>query len=62
MLEDEDTLSFTPPFSKFRFELLKMIDLIVKAGNLFQRVESKIYLDAPISDEVLKVKCLKFLF
>jgi dynein heavy chain, axonemal len=53
LLEDEDTLSFTPPFSKFRFELLKMIDVIVKAGNSFPRIESKVYLESQ-SEEFLK--------
>lgn len=54
LLEDEDTLSFTPPFAKFRFELLKMIDIIVKAGNSFPRIETKIYLDSQQSEEYLK--------
>lgn len=54
LLEDEDTLSFTPPFSKFRYELLKMIDVIVKAGNSFPRIESKVYMDAPPSEDFLK--------
>lgn len=54
LLEDEDTLSFTPPFSKFRFELLRMIDVIVKAGNSFPRIESKLYMDSQTNDEFLK--------
>lgn len=54
LLEDEDTLSFTPPFSKFRFELLKMIDVIMKAGNSFPRIEMKVYMDSQTSDEFLK--------
>lgn len=54
LLEDEDTLSFTPPFSKFRFELLKMIDAIVKAGNSFPRIETKVYIEGQMSEEFLK--------
>jgi dynein heavy chain, axonemal len=54
MLEDEDTLSFTPPFSKFRSELLKLIDVIVKAGNSFPRIETKVYMDSQGSEEYLK--------
>lgn len=54
LLEEEDTLSFTPPFSKFRHELLKMIDVIVKAGNSFPRIESKVYMDTQASDDFLK--------
>lgn len=53
-LEDEETLSFTPPFSKFRYELLKMIDVIVKAGNAFPRIETKVYMDSQVSEEFLK--------
>lgn len=40
-----------PPFAKFRFELMKMIDFIVKAGTTFQRIENKIYLDTQQSNE-----------
>lgn len=54
LLEEEDTLSFTPPFSKFRHELLKMIDVIVKAGNSFPRIESKVYMDTQAGDDFLK--------
>lgn len=54
LLEDEDTLTFTPPFNRFRDELIKMIDTIVKAGNSLPRIETKLFLDAPITDEFLK--------
>jgi dynein heavy chain, axonemal len=54
LLEDEDTLTFTPPFNRFRDELIKMIDTIVKAGNSLPRIETKLFLDAPINDEFLK--------
>lgn len=54
LLEDEDTLSFTPPFPKFRFELLKMIDFIVKAGNSFPRIESSLHMDSLGTEEFLK--------
>lgn len=54
LLEEEDTLSFAPPFSKFRYELLRMIDVIVKAGNSFPRIETKVYMDAPAADQFLK--------
>ena len=54
ILEEEDTLSFTPPFSKFRYELLRMIDVIVKAGNSFPRIETKVYMDTQTSDQFLK--------
>lgn len=54
LLEEEDTLSFTPPFSKFRYELLKMIDVILKAGNSFSRIETKVYMDSQTSDQFLK--------
>jgi dynein heavy chain, axonemal len=54
LLEDEDTLSFTPPFNKFRLELLKMIDGIAKAGNAFPRIESKVYIDSQPNEEFLK--------
>lgn len=54
LLEEEDTLSFTPPFSKFRYELLKLIDAIVNAGNSLPRIETKVYIDTQISDQFLK--------
>lgn len=54
LLEDEDTLSFTPLFTKFRHELLKMIDAIVKAGNSFPRIETKVYIEGQMSEEFLK--------
>lgn len=54
LLEDEDTLSFTPPFNKFRLELLKMIDAIAKAGNALPRIESKVYMDSQSNDDFLK--------
>lgn len=54
LLEDEDTLSFAPPFSKFRFELMKMIDVIVRAGNSFPRIDTKVLMDTQGSDEFLK--------
>ena len=54
LLEDEDTLSFTPPFNKFRLELLKMIDVIAKAGNTFPRIETKVYMDSQTSEEFLR--------
>lgn len=54
LLEDEDTLSFTPPFSKFRNELIRLIDVIVKAGNSFPRIETKLYMDSQQTEEFLK--------
>lgn len=54
LLEDEDTLTFTPPFNKFRLELLKMIDAIAKAGNAFSRIETKVYMDSQSNEEFLK--------
>lgn len=54
LLEDEDTLSFAPPFSKFRYELMKMIDVIVRAGNSFPRIETKVLMEAQGGDEFLK--------
>lgn len=54
LLEDEDTLSFMPPFNKFRLELLKLVEAIVKAGTAFPRIESKVYIDTQTTEEFLK--------
>lgn len=54
LLEDEDKLAFAPPFSKFQSELLRLIDVIVKAGNALPRIETKVYLDTQLSEEFLK--------
>lgn len=54
LLEDEDTLTFTPPFAKFRSELMRMIDMIVKAGHALPRIETKVYMDTQASEEFLK--------
>lgn len=55
LLEDEDTLVFTPPFAKFRSEIFRMIDIVVKAGYSLPRIETKIYLDTQSnSDDFLK--------
>lgn len=50
LLEDEDTLTFTPAFAKFSDELVKMIDTIVNAGCSLPRIESRIYLDSIVED------------
>lgn len=54
LLEDEDTLSFAPPFGRFRIELLRMIDLIVNAGTALPRIENKVYVDSQPVEEYLK--------
>lgn len=54
LLEDEETLAFAPQFAKFRIELLRMIDLIVKAGNSLPRIEAKVYVDAQPTGEFLR--------
>lgn len=54
MLEDEDTLVFSPVFSKMQAEALRMIDCIVNAVKLFQRIESKVYVDVSNKNIFLK--------
>ncbi|KAL7044814.1 hypothetical protein ACKWTF_002067 [Chironomus riparius] len=54
LLEDEETLAFAPQFAKFRIELLRMIDLIVKAGNSLPRIEAKVYVDSQATGEFLR--------
>lgn len=56
MLEDEDTLVFTPTFSKVQVEIVRMIDSIVNAVKLFPRIEAKVYVDVLSSNIFLKVK------
>lgn len=53
LLEDEDTLTFTPAFARFREELVKMIDKIVSAGHSLPRIESRIFLDS-VNEDFLK--------
>lgn len=55
LLEDEDTLVFSPNFSKIQSEILRMVDSIVNAIKLFPRIEAKIYADICSSNIFLKV-------
>lgn len=45
LLENEDTLTFIPSFSKFSTEIIRMIDTIVRASKIFPRIEIKMYPD-----------------
>lgn len=55
LLEDEDTLVFSPSFSKIQTELLRMIDSIANAVKLFPRIEAKVSLDVVSTNIFLKV-------
>lgn len=54
LLEDEDTLIFNPIFSKIQSEILRMIDCVVNAVKMFQRIESKVYADVTTTNIYLK--------
>ncbi|ALC38670.1 Dhc36C [Drosophila busckii] len=49
VLADEDTITFTPGFSKIQSELLRVIDSIVVAIHNMPRIEGKLYTDLKIS-------------
>lgn len=48
LLENENQLTFIPNFAKFHDEILRMIDVIVRASQIFPRIEKKMFLDNPI--------------
>lgn len=54
MLEDEDTLIFSPNFAKVQMEIMRMVDCIANAAKMFPRIESKVYVDVEISNMYLK--------
>ncbi|XP_053674809.1 dynein axonemal heavy chain 7 [Anopheles nili] len=54
LLENQDTLSFIPSFSRFQIEILKIIDNIVKSVKSFPRIERQIYPDLPCPHETLR--------
>lgn len=55
LLEDEDTLVFSPNFAKVQAEILRMVDSIVNAVKLFPRIEAQVYVDLGASNIFLKV-------
>ena len=55
MLENEDTLQFSPTFAKVQTEIMRMLDSIVRAVKFFPRAETKVYLDNTDMDSFLKV-------
>lgn len=56
LLQDEDTLIFTPNFNKVQHEMLRMVDGIVRSVQTFARVDSIVIPDLPGPPELLKVK------
>ncbi|XP_055588743.1 dynein axonemal heavy chain 7 isoform X2 [Uranotaenia lowii] len=54
LLENQDTLSFIPSFSRFQIELVKIIDNIVKAVKSFKRIERQLLPSFPCVDAMLK--------
>lgn len=56
LLQDEDTLIFTPNFNKIQHEMLRMVDGIVRSVQTFARVDSIVIPDLPGTPELLKVK------
>lgn len=56
LLQDEDTLIFTPNFNKVLHEILRMIDGIVRSVQTFARIDSIVMPDlAGVTPELLKV-------
>lgn len=55
LLENQDTLSFIPSFSRFQVEIVKIIDNIVKAVKSFKRIERLLKPNFPCPDPLLKV-------
>ncbi|XP_037882003.1 dynein heavy chain 7, axonemal-like [Glossina fuscipes] len=53
MLEDEDSVRFSPSFEKIQSELLRLLDSIVLAVQNIPRIENKLYTDLRISTKTL---------
>lgn len=47
ILEDQDTLVFVPSFGKVQYEILKIVDSMIRAIKFLPRIESLIYTDQP---------------
>lgn len=56
LLQDEDTLIFTPNFNKVQHEILRMVDGIVRSVQTFARIDSIVIPDLTGTPELLKVK------
>ncbi|XP_029708760.2 dynein axonemal heavy chain 7 [Aedes albopictus] len=54
LLENQDTLSFIPSFSRFQVEIVKIIDNIVKAVKSFKRIERLLKPNFPCPDPLMK--------
>ncbi|XP_055917464.1 dynein axonemal heavy chain 7 [Eupeodes corollae] len=50
-LEDQDTLVFSPSFSKIKEEIMRIIDNMILAIQQLPRVESKLYTDLKVSKQ-----------
>lgn len=55
LLENQDTLSFIPSFSRFQIEIIKIIDNVVKAVKSFKRIEQILKPNFPCAEPLLKV-------
>ncbi|XP_039430309.1 dynein axonemal heavy chain 7 isoform X2 [Culex pipiens pallens] len=54
LLENQDTLSFIPSFSRFQIEIIKIIDNVVKAVKSFKRIEQILKPNFPCAEPLLK--------
>lgn len=54
LLEDEDTIVFSPNFAKMQTEILRLIDMAVNAVKMFQRIECKVFVDVTSSNLFLR--------